>query len=190
MPVVRRSGALPTSSATHDDRGLPLPVWCAGALYGTWDAFKFKVRMPGPRTHEDEAMHAVGGWRRCASLSSFAPRRLGGCAAQIPGLYKIRHIGQTTMTTGAVRALCADHRRRGSDCRRRHAPQTARVLVPCHACRSLGPSSQPARSCIAGKGTSVRVATTITRLRALLLLLLQHELESEPLPLGAHRPER
>ncbi len=79
--------------------GAKRPV-CAGALYGTYEAFRYKVRQA---VLVRDCCLTPG---RCVCTSELCVDFYGsGFAAQVPGIYKIRYVGQTTLSSAAVRAV-------------------------------------------------------------------------------------
>jgi len=73
----------------------------AGALYGTYEAFRYKVRQAVL------VRDCCSKPARCVCTRELCVDTHGpGFAAQVPGIYKIRYVGQTTLSSAAVRAVC------------------------------------------------------------------------------------
>ncbi len=78
---------------------------CTGALYGTYEAFRYKVSFQSSAAML-QTCKIVSPVAKACALATTQEHPLTGCfLLQVPGIYKIRYIGQTTLSSAAVSSL-------------------------------------------------------------------------------------
>lgn len=83
----------------------------AGALYGTYEAFARKVRSPS-----DALAYLKSSHQQLKRVARPPLCELNSSRMQVPGIYKIRYVGQTTLSSAAVRLTLNPSYEKVADC--------------------------------------------------------------------------